>query len=89
MDEHIGSIQSGMLADFVVLDKNPLDDIYNTESVRYTVLNGRVYDAWTMDELGNHAKARERFWFETTATSPTQTFIEQHQNRCGGCTQGQ
>jgi Tol biopolymer transport system component/imidazolonepropionase-like amidohydrolase len=84
MDSEIGSIAPGKLADFLVLERNPLEDIFNSESLVYTVLNGRVYDAWTLDEVGNHPKLREKFYFEGSDTSPTMQFILEQQNRCGG-----
>jgi hypothetical protein len=28
------------------------------------MVNGRLFDAWTMNELGNHARARGRFPWE-------------------------
>ena len=64
MDKDIGSLEPGKLADLIVLDKNPLDDIYNTESVRYTMVNGRLYDAETMNEEGNYDTKRGKFYWE-------------------------
>jgi len=69
MDQDIGSIETGKLADIIVLDKNPLDDIYNSESVHYTMVNGRVFDAATMSEIGNHSRERNPFWWELPGAS--------------------
>jgi len=64
MGDHIGSLEPGKLADLVVLDGNPLEDIFDTENVVYTMLNGRLYDASTMNEIGNHTRERLPFWWE-------------------------
>ena len=69
LDDQIGSIETGKLADFIVLDKNPLEDIQNTESVVYTIINGRLFDASTMNEIGNTEKARKPFYWENTKFS--------------------
>jgi hypothetical protein len=60
----IGSLKVGKLADLVILDKNPLEDIQNTNSVLYTMVNGRLYDTNTMDEVGNSPKKRLPFYWE-------------------------
>ena len=65
MDHEIGSLKEGMLADLIVLDKNPLEDIYNTESVSYTMINGRLYNASTMNEVrGKDEVKRKQFYWE-------------------------
>jgi imidazolonepropionase-like amidohydrolase/Tol biopolymer transport system component len=69
MEKEIGSIETGKLADLLVLDKNPLDNIRNSESIRYTMLNGRLYDADTMNEVGNYNKQRLPFYFENKGSA--------------------
>jgi imidazolonepropionase-like amidohydrolase/Tol biopolymer transport system component len=64
MGDHIGSIEVGKLADMIVLDGNPLNNIFDTEKVVYTMVNGRLYDASTMNEIGNRPKERLPFWWE-------------------------
>ena len=64
LDGEIGSIEKGKLADLVALDRNPLDDIRNSESVSLVMLNGRLYDAKTLNEIAPRARPRLPFWFE-------------------------
>jgi imidazolonepropionase-like amidohydrolase/Tol biopolymer transport system component len=69
MQSELGSLEAGKLADLIVLDANPLENIQNTEQVRYTMVNGRLYDAATMAELGNRPRTPSKFYWENSRTA--------------------
>lgn len=87
LDKEIGSLEVGKLADLLVLDKNPLQDLRNSETIRYVMVNGRLYDARTMNETGNYHKPRGKFFWENNRYNAsfdwhaeTQSFSDVH---CG------
>jgi imidazolonepropionase-like amidohydrolase/Tol biopolymer transport system component len=51
LEDDLGSLEVGKLADFIVLNSNPLDDIRSTADIKYVVKGGFVYDAESMTEL--------------------------------------
>ena len=72
LDRDIGSLAAGKLADLVVLDRNPLDNIRNSTSIRFVMSNGRLFDAMTLAQLGNNpAPSPTQTWNRVTATETT------------------
>jgi imidazolonepropionase-like amidohydrolase/Tol biopolymer transport system component len=69
--KEVGSLENGKQADLVVLDKNPLENVRNTKSIRYVMKNGRLYDANTLDEVWpRQKKAGPFYWQEAEGGTP-------------------
>ena len=83
MDDELGSLKKGKLADLIVMDKNPLENIRNSESISYVMINGRLYNPDTMDEIGNNPKKRTKFWFEQAGSQINGTSLGRTRTKSG------
>lgn len=64
LDQHLGSIKAGKLADLIVIDGDVASDIRLSDRVDYVMINGRLYDADSMNEQGHYNRPRKAFFFE-------------------------
>jgi imidazolonepropionase-like amidohydrolase/Tol biopolymer transport system component len=64
MEHAIGSLEVGKLADIAIIDGAVLENLRYSERVTHTMVNGRLFDAETMQEIGANARERKPFYFE-------------------------
>lgn len=88
MGDQIGSLENGKLADLVVMDKNPLENIRNTESVKYVMVNGRLFDAETMNQIGNYDVKRSKFYWENARSNNNFPWHSETNSFMSGCEYG-
>jgi len=69
LSKDLGSIEEGKLADLVVLGKNPLDDIRNTNSIKLVVKNGYVYEGDSLNEVHPETKKQTYPWTQEVPAS--------------------
>ncbi|QNO26810.1 PD40 domain-containing protein [Sphingopyxis sp. OPL5] len=60
----IGSLEPGKLADLLILDADPTQDIRNTDKIHRVMLGGRLYDPLTMNEVDTGSRKRAPYGWE-------------------------
>jgi imidazolonepropionase-like amidohydrolase len=68
-DADVGSLEAGKLADLVVLDADPTQDIRNSDKISKVMINGRLYDAATLNEEVTGNRKRPAYWWEAGGAS--------------------
>jgi imidazolonepropionase-like amidohydrolase len=63
-DADLGSLEPGKLADLVVIDADILEDIYQTDHISYVMLNGRLYEAKTLNEVVTGDRTTTPFYWQ-------------------------
>ncbi|MFV2090066.1 MAG: amidohydrolase family protein, partial [Pseudomonadales bacterium] len=64
--EDIGTVSEGKLADFLVLTDDPTVNIRNTQSIRYVIKNGELFEAETLDKIWPEPKPLpDQWWWHT------------------------
>ncbi len=68
--DEIGTIEPGKLADLIIFDKNPLDDIHNTNTIHWVMKNGELFEGDTLNQLYPEQKKLEPLWFSNHYDEP-------------------
>lgn len=90
LDRDLGSLETGKLADLAIIDGNPLADLRVSDRVSHVMVNGRLFDAASMNEVAPRQQTREPFFFENGAALPSvdgqtlEHLRQQSAARCGG-----
>jgi len=61
--QDLGSIERGKLADLVILDGDPLVDIRNTNTIRWVMKNGELFEGDTLNEIWPESKRLPPLWW--------------------------
>jgi len=73
VDQDVGSIVVGKVADLVVLNSDPLVNIRNSTDIRYVMKGGVLYEGDTLDQIWPESKPFRKFFWSTEAVETTQS----------------
>jgi imidazolonepropionase-like amidohydrolase len=62
LQDRSGTVESGKVADLLLLDANPLDDVRNTQRIAAVVFNGNLYERADLDRISRHVERQARSW---------------------------
>jgi imidazolonepropionase-like amidohydrolase len=65
LQQDVGSLEAGKLADLIVLNKNPLLDIQNTNTILYVMKNGELFEGETLNQIWPKQRTLEKqYWWD-------------------------
>ena len=73
IDQDVGSIVVGKVADLLVLNSDPLVNIRNSTDIRYVMKGGVLYEGDTLDQMWPESKPFRKFFWSTEAVETTQS----------------